>query len=59
MAKYSVRIIETLSKVVEIEADSPTAAREAAEEMWFNGDIDWNVLDDHDSHEIYIISKEE
>ncbi len=56
--KFKVKVIETLAKIVEVEADSPVAAKEAAEQMWLDGDIDFNALDDHHSHEIYLIGRE-
>ena len=48
MAKYNVEVVETLSKVVEIEADSYKEAEEKAEEMYDNADIvlDWEDKED-------------
>ena len=40
--KYNVKIIETLEKTIEVEADDPTAAEQIAEDEWHNGE---HVLD--------------
>ena len=40
--KYSVKIIETLEKTVEVEADNPTEAEQIAEDEWHNGE---HILD--------------
>lgn len=43
--KYPVEIIETLQKIIEVEADSKADAEEKAEELWNEGEI---VLDSDD-----------
>lgn len=48
MAKYDVEIVETLSRVVEIEADSYEDAEATAEEMYDNTEI---VLDYEDKED--------
>ena len=40
--KYSVKIIETLEKTVEVEADNPIDAEQIAEDEWHNGE---HILD--------------
>lgn len=42
MAKYDIEIIETLSGVFEVEAESPQEARDIAENLYREGEI---VLD--------------
>lgn len=48
MAKYNVEVVETLSRVVEIEADSYEDAEAIAEEKYNNSDIilDWEDKED-------------
>ena len=36
--KYSVKIIETLEKTVEVEADNPIDAEQIAEDEWHNAE---------------------
>ncbi|MCM1296157.1 MAG: hypothetical protein NC311_11505 [Muribaculaceae bacterium] len=52
-------MIETLAKVINIEAKDPFKALEEAERMWFDGDIEWNALDDHVDHEVYMTDDED
>ncbi len=40
--KYSVKIIETLEKTIEVEADNPIDAEQIAEDEWHNGE---HILD--------------
>lgn len=56
--KYKVKVIETLVKVVNIEAESPRAAKEIAERMWLDEEIELNTIDDHDNTEIHLINNE-
>jgi len=53
--RYKVKVTEILVKFIHVEADSAEAAREKAENMWFDNEIGFNVLDDHDDHEIEVI----
>lgn len=55
--KYKVKVIETLEKVVEIEAASKHEAFEKADDMWGTGEITLISPDDIADHEIYIISE--
>lgn len=50
MAKYNVEVVETLSRVVEIEANSYEEAESIAEEMYDNSEIilDWEDKEDTD-----------
>lgn len=52
--KYQVKIIETLSRIVEVEAANPDEAWDKVEAQWKASEI---VLDsgDFDGHEIYVI----
>lgn len=45
--KYKVEITETLKKVVEVEAENPTEAKQIAKENYKNADEDY-VLTDND-----------
>lgn len=54
MAIYKVKVIETLAKLIEIEADNRDEAFEKAEELWFNGDIPFDEDKDFIDHEIYV-----
>jgi hypothetical protein len=53
--KYKVKIIETLSRTVEVEASSSDEAWDKVEEQWKASEI---VLDsgDFEGHEIYVIN---
>lgn len=53
--KYKVKVIETLEKVVEIEAASEQKAHDKAENMWFEGEIILVSPDNLTDHEIYIV----
>lgn len=53
--KYKVKVIETLEKVVEIEAASEMQASEKAENMWFDCEITLISPDDVTDHEVYVI----
>lgn len=55
--KYRVKVIETLEKVVEIEASSEQEAYDKAENMWFEGEIVLINPDNFTDHEIYIIKE--
>ena len=55
--KYKVKVIETLEKIVEIEAASEHEAREEAENMWFDGEITLISPDNTTDHEIYIVNE--
>lgn len=55
--KYKVKVIETLEKVVEIEAANEHEAHDKAENMWFDGEITLISPDDMTGHEIYIINE--
>lgn len=55
--KYKVKVIETLEKVVEIEASTEKKARDKAEKMWFEGEIVLINPDDFTDHEIHIIKE--
>lgn len=55
--KYKVKVIETLEKVVEIEASTEQEARDKAENMWGVGEIVLISPDDITGHEIYIIKE--
>lgn len=50
--KYRFKIIETLSKIVEVEADNSDVAYEAVEEM-MNSEEVVLTADDFDGREIY------
>ena len=51
--KYRVKVIETLSRVVEVEADSKDEAFEKVQNMWCASEIEL-TNDDLDEHEIYV-----
>lgn len=53
--KCKVKVIETLEKIVEIEAPTKQKAHDNAENMWGNGEITLISPDDIADHEIYII----
>lgn len=55
--KYKVKVIETLEKVVEIEAANAQEAHDKAENMWSDGEITLISPDDMTDHEIYIINE--
>lgn len=55
--KYKVKVIETLEKVVEIEATNEQEAHETAENMWFDGEITLISPDNMTDHEIYIVNE--
>lgn len=55
MQKFKVKVTEILVKEIEVEAENRLEAHAKAEEMWFNDELDFNVLDDHDSHEIEVV----
>ena len=57
MEKFKVKVTEILVKEIEVEADNRLEAREKAEQMWFDGEIDFNVLDDHADHEIEVMDE--
>lgn len=46
---YKVEILETLRKVVKVEAESPAKAREIVSERWYNGDY---VLGEDDFYDV-------
>lgn len=50
MAKYNVEVVETLSRVVEIEADSYEDAERVAEEMYDNSEIILDYEDKEDTN---------
>lgn len=54
--KYKVKVIETLEKIVEIEAANTQEAHDKAENMWDNNEIEWDIYANHDSHEIEVIN---
>lgn len=47
--KYKVEITETLKKVVEVEAENPTEAKDIAEERYYNSDEDYILT--YNNHE--------
>jgi hypothetical protein len=51
--KYCLKIIETYSKSVEIEARSEDEAFEKAREKYEAGEIKFDPADDFDEYEIY------
>lgn len=51
--KYNVKIIETLSRVVEVEAQNPDEAWDKVEAQWKRSEIVLDA-DDFDGHEIYV-----
>lgn len=53
MTKYNVKIIETLSRIIEVEAQNPDEAWDKTEKMYKDSEI---VLDseDFDGYEIYV-----
>lgn len=53
--KYKVKIIETLEKVVEIEASTEQDAHDKVENMWIEGEIVLISPDNMTDHEIFII----
>jgi MinD-like ATPase involved in chromosome partitioning or flagellar assembly len=53
MQKYNIEIIETLSRIEEIEAENEEQAREKIQEMYHNGDI--VLIDDNVSTEFVIL----
>ena len=55
--KYKVKVIETLEKIVEIEAANEHEAHDKAETMWFDGETTLISPDDITDHEIYIINE--
>lgn len=55
--KYRVKVIETLEKVVEIEAANEQEAHDKAENMWFEGEIVLINPDHFTDHEIYVINE--
>mgnify|MGYP001397387559 CR=1 FL=1 len=55
MKTYKVKVIETLEKVVEIEATSEHEAFSKADYMWGSGEITLISPDDVTDREIYII----
>lgn len=55
--KYEVKVIETLEKVVEIEAATEQEAHDKADNMWGVGEIALISPDDITDHEIYIIKE--
>lgn len=57
MQKFKVRVTEILVKEIEIEAENRKEAHEKAEQMWFDDEIEFNVLDDHYDHEIDVVDK--
>lgn len=52
--KYKVKIVETLSRVVEVDASHPLEAREKVEKMYNDSEV---VLDDtdFDGYELYVL----
>lgn len=54
--KYKVKIIETLSRIVEVEAENKDEAWEKVDAQWDASEI---VLDaeDFDGHEIYVLGE--
>lgn len=48
--KYKVEITETLKKVVEIEAETPTEAKKIAEENYYKADEDYILTDSNHEH---------
>lgn len=54
--KYRFKIIETLSKIVEVEADDSLSAFEAVEEM-INSEEVVLMADDFEGREIYRVDK--
>lgn len=54
--KYKVKVIETLSRVVEVEAESSSEAWDKVEEQWKRSEIVLDA-DDFEGHEIYVQSK--
>lgn len=55
--KYKVKVIETLEKIVEIEAANVQEAHDKAETMWFDNEITLISPDNMTDHEIYIINE--
>lgn len=55
--KYKVKVIETLEKVIEIEAANAHEAHETAANMWFDGEITLISPDNVVDHEIYILNE--
>lgn len=55
--KYKVKVIETLEKIVEIEASTEQEAYDKADNMWGVGEITLISPDDIADHEIYIINE--
>ena len=53
--KYKVKVIETLEKVVEIEAAGEKEAYEKAEDMWYRCEIILSSPDDVTDHDVYVI----
>lgn len=47
MKKFKIEITETLKKVVEVEAENPTEAKEIAKENYYNTAEDY-ILTDND-----------
>lgn len=54
--KYNVRIIETLSRIVEVEADSRDEAWDKVETQWKHSEIVLDA-DDFDGYEIYVLGE--
>lgn len=52
--KYKVKVIETLSRIVEVEASNSDEAWDKVEAQWKSSEI---VLDgdDYEGHEIYVV----
>lgn len=55
--KYKVKVIETLEKVIEIEAANEQEAHNKAENMWFDSEITLTSPDNTTDHEIYIVNE--
>lgn len=53
--KYQYKIVETLARVIEIEADDSEKAWEKLEDMYYNGDVVLSA-DDFENVEFYPIN---
>lgn len=41
MTKFTIKVVETNSGVITVEAESRNSAKEIARAMWYQGDTEW------------------
>lgn len=55
MKKFKIEITEALKKVVEVEAENPTEAKEIAKENYYNAAEDYILTDnDHEQTDFWV-----